>query len=110
MTLRESRAQTRYDWERNCWGSRISRANLEDLIRFKVEPLLTLIRITGLSRNVARADVYFADRVLEVQLRREQVRQRMTSCRRRYAAISRLAGRTALPLVSRVEQEASPLR
>ena len=37
------------------------------------------IRITGLSRNVARADVYFADRVLEVQLRREQVRQRMTS-------------------------------
>jgi hypothetical protein len=55
------------------------RAGLEDLIRFKVEPLLALIRVNGLSRNIARADVYFSDRLLDVQLRREQVRQRMTA-------------------------------
>ena len=55
------------------------RSNLENLIRFKVEPLLAVIRINGLSRNVARADVYFSDRLLEVQLRREQIRQRVTA-------------------------------
>ncbi len=55
------------------------RASLEDLIRFKVEPLFALIRTNGLSRNLSRADVYFSDRLLDVQLRREQIRQRMTS-------------------------------
>ncbi|MBI2219690.1 MAG: hypothetical protein HYU53_00585 [Acidobacteria bacterium] len=54
-------------------------ANLEDLVRFKVEPLIAVIRTNGLSRNVARADVYFSDRLLEVQLAREQVRQRVGS-------------------------------
>jgi hypothetical protein len=55
------------------------RANLEDLVRFKVEPLNALIRTNGLSRNVARADVYFSDRLLDVQLGREQVRQRINA-------------------------------
>ncbi len=55
------------------------RAGLEDLVRFKVEPLLALVRVNGLSRNIARADVYFSDRLLDVQLRREQIRQRMTA-------------------------------
>ena len=56
-----------------------ARARAEDLIRFGVDPLLGVIRASGLSRATARPDVYFADRLFDVQLRREEVRLRMTS-------------------------------
>ena len=68
------------------------RANLEDLIRFKAEPLVAVIRTNGLSRNVARADVYFSDRLLEVQLQREQVRQRVSSLQEALRAYQQVGG------------------
>ena len=68
------------------------RAQTEDLIRFYVEPLLGIIRTQGLSRATARPDVYFTDRLLEVQLKREEVRQRMTSLQQALNAYQQTAG------------------
>ncbi len=68
------------------------RANLQDLVRFKVEPLLAVIRTNGLSRNTARADVYFSDRLLEVQLTREEVRQRMAALQEALRAYQQRGG------------------
>jgi len=55
------------------------RANLEDLNRFKVEPLVSLIRESGLSRNPTRIGQYFEGRLFEVQLDRTEAEQRMKS-------------------------------
>jgi hypothetical protein len=55
------------------------RSQLEDTVRFKVEPLIGLIRTNGLWSNAMRADGYFSDRLLEVQRSREEVKQRITS-------------------------------
>jgi hypothetical protein len=55
------------------------RANLEDLNRFKVEPLISLIRESGLSRNPARIGQYFEGRLVEVQLARTEAEQRIKS-------------------------------
>ncbi len=71
------------------------RANLEDLVRFKVEPLIAVIRTNGLSRNAARADVYFSDRLLEVRLAREQVRQRIGSLQEALRAYQQVGGSPA---------------
>jgi hypothetical protein len=68
------------------------RAQTEDLIRFYVEPLLGIIRTHGLSRATARPDVYFMDRLLEVQLKREEVRQRMTTLQQALNAYQQTAG------------------
>src|SRR3712207_7391457 len=48
------------------------RANLEDLKRFKVEPLIGIIRATGLSRNPIRIEQYFEGRLTEAQLARSE--------------------------------------
>jgi hypothetical protein len=55
------------------------RANLEDLNRFKVEPLISLIRESGLSRNPTRIGQYFEGRLVEVQLARTEAEQRIKS-------------------------------
>ena len=55
------------------------RANLEDLNRFKVEPLISLIRESGLSRNPTRIGQYFEGRLFEVQLARTEMEQRIKS-------------------------------
>ena len=55
------------------------RANLEDLNRFKVEPLISLIRESGLSRNPSRIGQYFEGRLVEVQLARTEAEQRIKS-------------------------------
>lgn len=76
------------------------RAQTEDLIRFHVEPLLGIIRTHGLSRDTARPDVYFADRMFEVQLRREEVRQRMTSLQQALNVYQQPAGASAPAVAS----------
>jgi hypothetical protein len=55
------------------------RANLEDLNRFKVEPLISVIRETGLSRNPTRMAEYFESRLFDVQLARTETTQRIKS-------------------------------
>lgn len=55
------------------------RANLEDLNRFKVEPLVSLIRSSGLSRNPTRIGEYFEGRLIETQLARTEAEQRVKS-------------------------------
>jgi hypothetical protein len=55
------------------------RAHLENLIRFKAEPLVAVIRANGLSRGEARADLYFSERLADVQRAREELRQRVAS-------------------------------
>jgi hypothetical protein len=54
-------------------------ANLEDLERFKVEPLTGVIRTSGLSRNPGRMDEYFGGRLLEVQIAQAEATQRIKS-------------------------------
>jgi hypothetical protein len=68
------------------------RAHTEDLIRFGVEPLLGIIRTNGLSRATARPDVYFTDRLFEVQLKREEIRQRMSSLQQALNAYQQTTG------------------
>jgi hypothetical protein len=53
------------------------RANLEDQLRFKVEPLLNIIRTSGLSRNPIRMDQYFEGRLFDVQLAQTETSQRI---------------------------------
>jgi len=55
------------------------RANLEDLNRFKVESLVSLIRSSGLSRNPTRMGDYFKGQLIEVQLARTEAEQRVKS-------------------------------
>ncbi len=53
------------------------RANLEDQLRFKVEPLIDIIRISGLSRNPIRMDQYFEGRLFGAQLAQTETSQRI---------------------------------
>jgi hypothetical protein len=53
------------------------RANLEDQLRFKVEPLINIIRASGLSRNPIRMDQYFGGRLLGAQLAQTETSQRI---------------------------------
>ncbi len=53
------------------------RAGLQDILQFEVDPLLAVIRTSGLARNRARVDAYFADRSFDVQLAKEQAAQRI---------------------------------
>jgi hypothetical protein len=55
------------------------RANLEDLNRFKIEPLISLIRESGLTRNPTRISQYFEGRLVEVQLARTEMEHRIKS-------------------------------
>jgi hypothetical protein len=55
------------------------RANLEDLNHFKVEPLISVIRETGLSRNPTRMAEYFRSRLFDVELARTETTQRIKS-------------------------------
>jgi hypothetical protein len=76
------------------------RARSEDLIRFGVEPLLGTIRTNGLSRDGARPDVYFSDRLFEVQLKREEIRQRMASLQQALNSYQKTAGPGTAPVPS----------
>jgi hypothetical protein len=62
------------------------RINLEDVIRFKLEPLISLIRTNGLARNAAGANEYFSQRLLEVQLAREETGQRIRAIQEAFRA------------------------
>lgn len=55
------------------------RANLEDLQRFAIEPLLSLVRSTIPPAEAARAAAYLADRLQTVRIQRDEVRQRITA-------------------------------
>jgi hypothetical protein len=55
------------------------RANLEDLQRFRIEPLLSLVRSTISPAEAARAVAYLADRLQTVRIQRDEVRQRITA-------------------------------
>jgi len=55
------------------------RANLEDLNRFKVEPLISIIRSSGLSKNPTRIGEYFEGRLFETQLAATETDQRIKS-------------------------------
>jgi hypothetical protein len=48
------------------------RANIEDQLRFKVEPIIGIIHATGLSRNPIRMDQYFEGRLLDVAARADR--------------------------------------
>jgi len=52
-------------------------ANLEDQLRFKVEPLVKVISTNGLSRNPIRMDQYFEGRLFDMQLAQTEVSQRI---------------------------------
>jgi hypothetical protein len=53
------------------------RANLEDVLRFKIEPLIGLIRSSGMSRKPSRMDHYFEGRLFQVRLAREEAEGRL---------------------------------
>jgi len=53
------------------------RVTLDDLLRFKVEPLLYVIGARGLSRNPDGTSRYFEGRLLEVQLAHTEASQRL---------------------------------
>lgn len=53
------------------------RVRLEDVLRFKLEPLSGRIRASGLSRDPAAIERYFDSRLFQVQLEREEVAQRV---------------------------------
>jgi len=55
------------------------RAGLEDLLRFKVEPLIGFIRSNGLSLNASRMDLYFEGRLFQVRLDRTEADGRLKS-------------------------------
>jgi hypothetical protein len=55
------------------------RANLEDLNRFKVEPLISVIRSSGLSKSPGRISEYFEGRLFEVQLAATETDHRIKS-------------------------------
>ena len=54
-------------------------ANLEDLKRVKVEPLIGVIRASGVSRSPSRMDQYFEGRLFEVRLAQAERSQRIKS-------------------------------
>jgi hypothetical protein len=55
------------------------RANLEDLLRFTIEPLLGLIRSTSTPAVSARAATYLSDRLQAVRITRDEAKQRLAS-------------------------------
>jgi hypothetical protein len=55
------------------------RASLEDLNRFKIEPLISMIREAALSRSPTRLSQYFESRRFDVQLAKTETTQRIKS-------------------------------
>lgn len=53
------------------------RANLYDVLRFKVDPLMGTIRSLGLARDPEQLRRYFENRLLEVQLNRKEAASRV---------------------------------
>lgn len=53
------------------------RASLEDLVRFKIEPLFGRVRATGLSRDPAGTQRYFQSRLLHARMQHAQAEQRI---------------------------------
>jgi hypothetical protein len=53
------------------------RAHLEDLVRFRVQPLISDIRYSGVSRNASRIDLYFEGRLYETQAALDGAEQRL---------------------------------
>lgn len=54
-----------------------ARSKLEDILRFKLEPLLARIRGSGLSRDPKGLERYFDGRIVQTQLEREEAAQRV---------------------------------
>ena len=55
------------------------RAKLEDVLRFKIEPLFGQIRTASISRDPAAIERYFEGRLFQLQLEKEEAAQRVRS-------------------------------
>lgn len=69
------------------------RANFEDLLRFRVQPLLAEVRAAATARNRAKADLYFEGRYAEAQAAVQQGEQRLSTIQ---AALASYQAKTAV--------------
>ena len=55
------------------------RVNLEDVLRFQIQPLVGMIRMTGLSRDPASLGRYIDDQFFQVSLERDEAEKRVAA-------------------------------
>jgi hypothetical protein len=84
------------------------RANLEDLNRFKLEPLISVIRSTGLSKNPSRISEYFEGRLFEVQLAATETDQRIKSMLEALRGYAQQPNTVTAPLPASPGQSVTP--
>ena len=72
------------------------RVNLEDVLRFQIQPLVGMIRMTGLSRDPASLGRYIDDQFFQVSLERDEVEKRVVAVQESLRAYM-LQGAVAVP-------------
>ena len=77
------------------------RLNLEDLLRFDIEPSISLIMSSRLSKDPLRAKMYLQDQLRQIVLSREQAQQRIKAVQEPLREYVTQTGRTAGSLVHR---------
>ena len=72
------------------------RVNLEDVLRFQIQPLVGMIRMTGLSRDPASLGRYIDDQFFQVSLQRGEAEKRVAAVQESLRAYM-LQGAVAVP-------------
>ena len=73
------------------------RVNLEDVLRFQIQPLVGMIRMTGLSRDPASLGRYIDDQFFQVSLQRGEAEKRVAAVQESLRAYMLQNGAVAAP-------------
>ena len=74
-----------------------ARAELEDIVRFQVQPLLGMIRVTGLSKDPGSLSLYVDDQVFQMKLEGEEAQKRVQAIQEALRAYMLQRGAVAVP-------------
>ena len=81
------------------------RAELNDVLQFRLQPLIGMILETGLSRDPLFLSLYASNRLFQIELQREEARNDVNSVRRRYAITCFRRGPWSSLVETRVQTE-----
>ena len=84
------------------------RVNLEDVLRFQIQPLVGMIRMTGLSRDPASLGRYIDDQFFQVSLQRGEAEKRVAAVQESLRAYMLQEGVVAVPEASSGSGELIP--
>ena len=73
------------------------RVNLEDILRFQIQPLVGMIRMSGLSRDPESLGRYIDDQLFQISLERAEAEQRVAAVQESLRAYMLQRGAVAVP-------------